>query len=102
MLRQVSDLPGTGMEQGYGVLLACTNNAGSWEAWFGCQVRKCSLGGLSGMHQCRHLEDFNKEQHYPLSGYSGGSMQVMAGKGLPAQVQGWCLRSLKALVWLYS
>lgn len=34
MLRQVSVLPGTRMEQGCGVLLACTNE-GSWEAGSG-------------------------------------------------------------------
>lgn len=32
---------------------------------------------------------------------SGGSTQVMASKWLPAQVQGWYLRSVWMLAWLY-
>lgn len=70
--------------------------------WVWTSARWYSSGGLSCVHSLQMSGAHIKVPCCSPLEHGGGSMQVIAGKWLPAQVCGCCLKSVWMLMWQHS
>lgn len=70
--------------------------------WIWALIRRLSSGGLSDALSLKTSGTHVSVLCYSLPEHDGGSMQVMVGKWLPAQVWNCCPWSVGLLVWQHT